>query len=58
MAARLAQAETPDCQTGLASWVEQPLPAPAQAVSVQPRAFVGRVRLVPPTARTRLDVAG
>jgi hypothetical protein len=40
------------CQLGRASTPEHPLPAPFQAVSVHPRAFVEGVRSVPPTAVT------
>ena len=40
------------CQDGLAFRVEQPLPAPLQAVSDQPRVLLALVRLVPPTPIT------
>ena len=46
------------CQLGLLNTVLQPLPAPLQAVSVKPRAFVAFLRLVPPTAVTCGDEAG
>jgi hypothetical protein len=38
--------------------VEQPLPAPDHAVSVQPREFDAAFRLVPPTAVTYCEAAG
>ena len=40
------------CHLGLALRVEQPLPAPLHADSVQPRVLLALVRLVPPTATT------
>ena len=46
------------CQVGLGSYDEQPLPAPLQTVSVQPRAFVAFFSDVPPTAVTYFDAAG
>src|SRR5437667_4960403 len=46
------------CQLGLVTKAEQPLPAPFHTVSVQPRAFDARTRLVPPTAVTNRDAAG
>src|SRR6266496_878711 len=46
------------CQVGFAYTLEQPLPAPDQAVSVQPRALVERVSVVPPTAVTCGEEAG
>src|SRR5690242_10891358 len=46
------------CQAGLRSYREQPLPAPGQACSVQPRRFVAGSRVVPPTAVTNRDDAG
>ncbi len=56
---RLPQGVAPSCHAGRASSTEQPLPAPDQALSVQPRAVPeARVRLVPPTATTRGEVAG
>ena len=43
------------CQDGLATYAEQPLPAPDQADSVQPRAVCGAlIRVVPPTAIVEL----
>src|ERR1035437_3992136 len=47
------------CQAGFASYWEQPLPAPAQADSAQPREAPGAgVSEVPPTAVTDRDAAG
>src|SRR3954470_1377324 len=46
------------CQAGLATKALQPLPAPLQAVSVQPRALLARTRCVPPTAVTKREAAG
>src|SRR5215472_8839156 len=47
------------CQLGCASKALQPLPAPLQAVSDQPRATAGSfVRVVPPTAVTNGEAAG
>src|SRR2546430_16438673 len=46
------------CQDCFASYAEQPLPAPLQAVSVQPRPPVVRLRVVPPTAVTYREAAG
>src|SRR5690348_7895193 len=54
---RLAQPGS-DCQVGLAKTVLQPLPAPDQAVSVQPRVVGLSTRCVPPTAVTFGDDAG
>src|SRR4051794_26653792 len=46
------------CHAGLLSNFEQPLPAPGQAFSVQPRAFFACCREVPPTAVTYGEDAG
>ena len=46
------------CQLGFETYLLQPLPAPLQAVSAQPRAPVARVSDVPPTATTVLYAAG
>src|SRR5579871_332869 len=46
------------CQVCCASNALQPLPAPLQAVSVQPRALLARVSVVPPTAVTKREAAG
>src|SRR3954462_3903703 len=47
------------CQDGLASNALQPLPAPSQTVSLQPRAAAAlRFRDVPPTAVRNGDAAG
>jgi hypothetical protein len=48
---------------GLVSKLEQPLPAPSLAlvdhvVSVQPRALLARLSLVPPTEVTNGELAG
>ncbi len=40
------------CHEGLATYAEQPEPAPDQALSVQPRALEARLSVVPPTAVT------
>src|SRR5690348_11741683 len=54
---RRAQAVS-GCHGCLASYAEQPLPAPLQAVSLQPRAFEARPSVVPPTAVTNGEAAG
>ncbi len=46
------------CHTGCVSTCEHPLPAPFQAVSVHPRAFVAGINDVPPAAVTYGDAAG
>ena len=46
------------CQDGLASYFEQPLPAPFHTVSVQPRERLSRLSVVPPTAVTYGEAAG
>jgi hypothetical protein len=46
------------CHDGLAMYLEQPLPAPSQAVSLQPRLFEAGVSELPPTAVTCCDEAG
>src|SRR5262245_3889280 len=46
------------CQLGLPNTVLQPLPAPAHAVSLQPRALAAVLSEVPPTAVTCGDDAG
>src|SRR3954454_15864414 len=46
------------CQLGFALSVEQPLPAPLHAVSLQPRVLLALRRLVPPTATTCGKLAG
>ncbi|WP_206784850.1 hypothetical protein [Amycolatopsis sp. MtRt-6] len=56
--ARLAQPVGTSWNAGLATLVEQPLPAPLQAVSVQPRVPPPWVSDVPPTAVTYCDDAG
>ncbi len=43
---------------GFLMYAEQPLPAPDQADSDQPRALSAATRLVPPTARTPGVTAG
>src|SRR3954471_2870110 len=47
-----------DCHAGLVLRVEQPLPAPLHAVSVQPRVLVALLSEVPPTATTVPNEAG
>src|SRR5882724_12649466 len=54
---RRAQPESV-CQVGLAYTALHPLPAPLQAVSLQPRVLLLRTRLVPPTAVTCGEDAG
>ena len=39
-------------------YFEQPLPAPLQTVSLQPRLLPAVLRLVPPTAVTYWEAAG
>ena len=62
--ARLAQPVVmPLWKAGLATYVEQPEPAPSvelvfQTVSVQPRVLLAVVSEVPPTAVTYFEVAG
>src|ERR1700722_11817638 len=46
------------CQLGCASTPEHPLPAPFQAVSIQPRPLFDGDRSVPPTAVTYGEAAG
>ena len=46
------------CQAGFGSYALQPLPAPDQTVSDQPRELPDLDRLVPPTAITSGDAAG
>jgi hypothetical protein len=46
------------CQLGFEMLELHELPPPFHAVSLQPRAFESRVRLVPPTAMTCGDDAG
>ena len=46
------------CQGGLASYFEQPLPAPFHTVSFHPRGLLSRLSVVPPTAVTYGDAAG
>ena len=46
------------CQEGWEKTALQPLPAPDQAVSDQPRGVLEVVRLVPPTAVTQFEDAG
>jgi hypothetical protein len=57
--ARVLQAEMPLCHEGLVTSDEQPLPAPAQADSDQPRLVPdARSSDVPPTEVTYCDVDG
>src|SRR5215467_1390199 len=57
--ARLAQPVLNEaCPDSTGFFVEQPLPAPDQAVSDQPRELFARVSEVPPTAVTKCDDAG
>jgi hypothetical protein len=57
--ARRGQPVSNDAALGIAVLnAEQPLPAPDQADSVQPRVFAARVSEVPPTATTNDDEAG
>jgi hypothetical protein len=53
----LAQPES-FCHAGFGSNAEQPLPAPDHAVSLQPRALLADVSVVPPTPVTYCDDAG
>src|SRR4051812_3333714 len=46
------------CQVGFGGCVEQPEPAPLQAVSVQPRLLDACRSDVPPTAVTNRELAG
>src|SRR5882757_4720682 len=46
------------CHTGLATYVEQPLPAPFHTDSDQPRVVDARLSEVPPTAMTLAAEAG
>src|SRR5207253_2409191 len=46
------------CHAGFGSNALQPLPAPSQTVSLQPRLFAAGVSEVPPTAVTKREAAG